>query len=65
MTDLDKLNFIHEALEYATKTETRLSRFGDKLDALHQALLYVDYLKKKEEDAVGGVIKYRGGKRNS
>ena len=56
---------MQEVLEEATKTETRLSRFGDKLDALHQALLYVEYFKKKEEDAVGGVIKYRGGKRHS
>lgn len=65
MTDLDKLNFMQEVLKEATKTETRLSRFGDKLDALHQALLYVEYFKKKEEDAVGGVIKNRGGKRHS
>lgn len=51
MTNLDKLNFIQEALEDAIKVETRLMRCSDKLNALHQASLYLDYFKQKEEEA--------------
>ncbi len=51
MTNLDKLEFIHQVIQDAIQIELRLTRCGSRLDSLHIASQYLDDFKQGEKEA--------------